>query len=78
MVFLKKPIHYKYKTNRAPEFLERLAKVVPQYWFMYCIRGVQSGASYNPLGAIVILGLFALLFMLLGIVLFNKQVVAKE
>ena len=67
-----------FETNMAPEFLERLAKIVPQYWFMDCIRGVQSGTSYNPLGAIVILGLFALLFMLLGIVLFNKQVVTKE
>ncbi len=67
-----------FETSMAPEFLERLAKVVPQYWFMDCIRGMQSGTSYNPLWAIVILGLFALLFMLLGIVLFNKQVMAKE
>ena len=67
-----------FETSMAPEFLQRLAKIIPQYWFMDCIRGMQSGASYNPLGAIVILGLFALLFMLLGIVLFNKQVVTKE
>lgn len=67
-----------FETSMAPEFLERLAKVVPQYWFMDCIRGMQSGTSYNPLWAIAILGLFALLFMLLGIVLFNKQVMAKE
>lgn len=67
-----------FETNMAPEFMRRLAKIVPHYWYMECIRGMQGRGSYNPMGALIILGLYALFFMLLGTVLFNKQLTTNE
>lgn len=67
-----------FETNMAPEFMQRLAKIVPHYWYMECIRGMQGRGSYNPMGALIILGLYALFFMLLGAVLFNKQLTTNE
>lgn len=67
-----------FETNMAPEFMRSLAKIVPHYWYMECIRGMQERGSYNPMGALIILGLYALFFMLLGAVLFNKQLTTNE
>ncbi len=57
----------------APQSLQNLARVLPQYWFMEAFRRIQQNAGANVLPNLFILALFSVLIFLIGAVLFTKN-----
>ncbi len=57
----------------APQSLQNLAKILPQYWFMDTFRMIQLDNTANVLPNIIILALFTLLTFLIGAVLFSQN-----
>jgi ABC-2 type transport system permease protein len=59
--------------NMAPDSLQKMARVLPQYWFMDAFRRLQADATANIVPNIIILTLFIVLSFLIGAVLFAQQ-----
>lgn len=57
----------------APQSLQNLAKILPQYWFMESCKTLQADQSANIWPNIMILGLFTLLTFLIGAVMFSQN-----
>ncbi len=56
----------------APQSLQNLARIVPQYWFMETFKALQADRNANIMPNIIILTLFTLLTFLIGAVLFSQ------
>lgn len=59
--------------DMAPQTLQNLAKLLPQYWFMDALRNIQVNISANILPDITILSLFSILSLLIGAVFFAQN-----
>lgn len=63
-----------FPTDYAPELMQRISMMTPQYWIMDIVRNMQTDSSYNPTGAMLIIFMYAILLGLIGLVLFNRQI----
>lgn len=59
--------------DMAPESLQNLARVLPQFWFMDTIRKLMDNPMANVTSNIIILILFSILAFLIGAVLFSQN-----
>ena len=57
----------------APQSLQNLAKILPQYWFMETFRALQIDQNAKVWPNIIILALFTLLTFLIGAVMFSQN-----
>lgn len=62
-----------FKLDMAPDSLQKMARVLPQYWFMDAMRRLQADALANIYPNVIILILFIILSFLIGAVLFSQQ-----
>ncbi len=59
--------------DMAPDFMQKMARVLPQYWFMDAFRRLQADPLANIYPNVIILSLFIVLSFLIGAVLFSQQ-----
>ncbi len=59
--------------DMAPDSLQKMARVLPQFWFMDALRRIQANPLANIYPNIIILSLFIILSFLIGAVLFSQQ-----
>ncbi len=57
----------------APQSLQNMAKILPQYWFMETLKSLQADQNANVWSNIIILALFTLLTFLIGAVMFSQN-----
>ena len=62
-----------FSLDMAPQRLQSLARVLPQYWFMETFKALQKDQTANVWPNIIILSLFTLLTFLIGAVLFSQN-----
>jgi ABC-2 type transport system permease protein len=59
--------------DMAPESLQNLARILPQFWFMDTIRKLMDNPMANVTSNIIILLLFSILAFLIGAVIFSQN-----
>ncbi|MDF2485537.1 MAG: type transporter, partial [Herbinix sp.] len=59
--------------DMAPDSLQKMARILPQYWFMDAFRRLQVDSVANIYPNIIILSLFIILSFLIGAVLFAQN-----
>jgi ABC-2 type transport system permease protein len=59
--------------DMAPDSLQKMARILPQFWFMDALRRIQVDPLTNIFPNIIILTLFIVLSFLIGAVLFSQQ-----
>ena len=59
--------------DMAPDPLQKMAKILPQYWFMDAFRRIQADPLSNIYPNVIIISLFIVLSFLIGAVLFSQQ-----
>jgi ABC-2 type transport system permease protein len=59
--------------DMAPESMQKLARILPQFWFMDALRSLQSDINANIYPNITIIALFSILALLLGAVSFAQN-----
>lgn len=59
--------------DMAPASLQKMARILPQYWFMDALRRLQVDPLSNIYPNVIILTLFVVLSFLVGAVLFSQQ-----
>lgn len=57
----------------APEKLQKLARILPQFWFMDALNKLMDNADANISSNIIIMALFTVLAFLLGAVMFSQN-----
>ena len=53
--------------------MEKIIKLTPTYWFMDCIRSLQSKQGFSPNFHLIVLGLFTALSLTIASVLFSRE-----
>lgn len=59
--------------DMSPKALQNVARILPQFWFMDALRKLQDNVHTSIGPHLVILGLFAVLTLLIGAVLFSQN-----
>ncbi len=59
--------------DMAPDSMQKMAKVLPQYWFMDAFRRIQADPLSSIYPNVIIISLFTVLSFLIGAVLFSQQ-----
>ncbi len=62
-----------FSLDMAPDTMQKMAKVLPQYWFMDAFRRIQADPLSNIYPNVIIISLFIVLSFLIGAVLFSQQ-----
>jgi ABC-2 type transport system permease protein len=62
-----------FSLDMAPDPLQKMARVLPQYWFMDAFRRIQADPLANIYPNVIIITLFIILSFLIGAVLFSQQ-----
>ena len=62
-----------FSLDMAPSSFQKMARILPQYWFMDALRRLQVDQSANIYPNIIIIILFIILSFLIGAVLFSQQ-----
>lgn len=62
-----------FSLDMAPDSLQKMARVLPQYWFMDAFRRIQEDPLANIYPNVIIITLFIILSFLIGAVLFSQQ-----
>jgi ABC-2 type transport system permease protein len=62
-----------FSLDMAPDSLQKMARVLPQYWFMDAFRRIQADPLANIYPNVIIITLFIILAFLIGAVLFSQQ-----
>jgi len=61
-----------FSLDMAPASLQKMARILPQYWFMDAFRRIQIDATSNIYPNVIILSLYIILSFLIGAVLFAQ------
>lgn len=62
-----------FDVSNADKVMHKISQLTPQYWFMQTVRMMQKNPDYQPNMELMILGLFAIFFLLLSAALFYRQ-----
>jgi ABC-2 type transport system permease protein len=62
-----------FPVDKAPELFQKMARIMPQFWFMDALYKLQADAAAKVYPNFIILGLFTILSLLIGAVLFSKN-----
>ncbi len=62
-----------FSLDMAPDSLQKMARILPQYWFMDVFRRIQADPLANIYPNVIIITLFIVLSFLIGAVLFSQQ-----
>jgi ABC-2 type transport system permease protein len=61
-----------FSLDMAPDSLQKMARILPQYWFMDAFRRIQADVTANIYPNLIILSLYIILSFLIGAVLFAQ------